>query len=323
MTDLTELIRRAAGLSAMTRAVLSKPTDLAEKRTELTPCRTAKGTVLRWTTYYRDNKVGNGTIPQDDADAISGMLARYRQVNLFTTVGDCEWRVSRSGTGTLLGGEKLARALSGDVPPPRVTVKGQDRVKARILSGDEPFLKLLGVSDATGRVHDKRQAKFRQINRFLEMIRDCLPALPAEGKLRICDLCCGKSYLSFAVYHYFTNVLGRQVEMTGVDLKPDVIEFCNRTAQALGFAGLTFLWGDVSRYETEGPVHLVMSLHACDVATDFVLSRAVAWRAASFCPRPAVTTNSTARSIVRRCPSFRTTPCSGKSSATRRPTPCG
>ena len=97
--------------------------------------------------------------------------------------------------------------------------------------------------------------------------------------MRICDLCCGKSYLSFATYHYFANILGREVRMTGVDLKPDVIAYCSGVAKRLGWDGLEFLCGDVSRYSAGGAVDLVVSLHACDIATDFVLERAVAWRA--------------------------------------------
>ena len=97
--------------------------------------------------------------------------------------------------------------------------------------------------------------------------------------LRVCDLCCGKSYLSFAAYHYFTEVLGRDVKMTGVDLKPDVVAYCNEVAKKLGFAGLEFLHGDVNKYECDEHVHLVISLHACDIATDFVLNKATQWQA--------------------------------------------
>ena len=119
---------------------------------------------------------------------------------------------------------------------------------------------------------------FRQINRFLELVRDTLPSLP-KGEIRICDLCCGKSYLSFAVYHYFANVLGYTVSMTGVDLKPDVVEHCNKSARALGFDGLEFICGDVGKYESPVPPQLVISLHACDTATDLVIERALAFQA--------------------------------------------
>jgi hypothetical protein len=135
---------------------------------------------------------------------------------------------------------------------------------------------LLEISDKNGRIHEKKQAKFRQINRFLEHIRDVLKYLP-EGDIRICDLCCGKSYLSFAVYHYFANVLGRKVNMTGVDLKRDVIEYCSDVAKKLGFDGLEFVWGDINKYETDKLPDLVISLHACDIATDIVLEKAAEW----------------------------------------------
>ena len=113
----------------------------------------------------------------------------------------------------------------------------------------------------------------------MEFIRDCLDALPGEGALRICDLCCGKSYLSFAAYHYFANVLKREVRMTGVDLKPDVVENCNAAAKKLGFDGLEFFCMDVAKYQVPEPVHLVISLHACDIATDLVLNKALEWKA--------------------------------------------
>lgn len=175
--------------------------------------------------------------------------------------------------------------------PQKITVGGNDRQKHRILSGEEPFLRTLGVSDANGRVHDKKQAKYRQINRFLELIRDIEAALPAEGELHICDLCCGKSYLSFAVYHYFTVIRHRTVRMVGVDMKADVMDECNAIARALGMDGLSFVCADVGLYEfgderrtpddsvPDAPetVHMVISLHACDTATDLVLQKAMDW----------------------------------------------
>ena len=120
---------------------------------------------------------------------------------------------------------------------------------------------------------------FNTSEKYRELIADCLPSLCADGTLRICDLCCGKSYLSFAAYHYFCNVLGRKVRMTGVDLKPDVVAYCNEVARALRFDGLEFLCGDIGKYDAGEHVDLVISLHACDTATDLVLSRAMLWEA--------------------------------------------
>ena len=166
--------------------------------------------------------------------------------------------------------------LSGSAPVIPVSAVN-NREKKYILDGTEPFLNYLGVSDKNGRVYDKKQSKFRQINRFLELIRDVEDKLP-KGSIRICDLCCGKSYLSFAVYHYFANVKGIPTHMTGIDLKPDVIEHCSATAKALGFDGLEFICGDIREYQTDSRPSLVISLHACDIATDIVLEKAAEWQ---------------------------------------------
>ncbi len=99
-----------------------------------------------------------------------------------------------------------------------------------------------------------------------------------DGELTVCDLCCGKSYLSFAVYHYFANIKQYKVTMTGVDLKADVIEHCNKTAAALGFDGLQFVCMDIKEFVPETLPSLVISLHACDIATDLVLTKAAEWK---------------------------------------------
>ena len=275
---MTDLLLLAAKMHTLKKAVFSKPDDPDEKRAVLT-LRTVGGKeCLQLESFRTDNKALHENLPVAPSDRLVELTDRHGQVNLFTSAGECELRRARSGKVTLIGGEKLHRALTAGTAEP-VETAGNDREKSRILNGSERFLRYLGISDANGRIHDKKQAKFRQINRFLELIRDCLPALPEEGTLRICDLCCGKSYLSFAAYHYFANILGRTVQMTGVDLKPDVVEHCSRTAADLGFTGLEFLCGDVSKYDAGGHVHLVISLHACDVATDLVLERAVRWGA--------------------------------------------
>jgi len=275
---MAELISLAATRETLKKAVFSKPDDAAVQRTVITLRRIGGRTVAQAESLLCDNKAIHENLEVTDVARLTALTERYGQINLITTVGSCELRRSKSGNHTLLGGENLFRAMQAE-DAPSAPISQNNRQKQYILGGDEPFLRLLGVSDANGRVYDKKQSKFRQINRFLELIRDCLSHLPSEGILRICDLCCGKSYLSFAAYHYFANVLKRQVRMTGVDLKPDVIEYCNSVAKKLRFDGLEFLCGDISKYHAEGPVHLVISLHACDTATDLVLAKAVDWRA--------------------------------------------
>ena len=268
----------AARGGRLRRVVLSKPDDKACVKCGITLRRVGGNDVLQAETLRADNKALHENLPLTALDRLTEVMRGYAQINLLTTAGDCELRRSKGGKQTLTGDRKLKAELSKESAPTQATI-GNNRQKQRILQGDEPFLRLLDVSDANGRIHDKKQSKFRQINRFLELIRDCLPSLPAEGELRICDLCCGKSYLSFAAYHYFANVLKRKVCMTGVDLKSDVIDYCNGVAKQLGFDGLTFLCGDVGKYDAGEKVHLVISLHACDTATDLVLQKAMEWNA--------------------------------------------
>ncbi len=278
--ELCALILDAAEQEILKKVIFSKPTDAGEQKTVLTRRLIGKKVLLQAEIFRSDNKAIHKNLDPENPDVANDILAlisAHGQVNLITSVGECELRKNKkSDKVTLIGSQKLRRAMESGRGE-TVSADQNNRQKQRILSGDEPFLRYLGVSDANGRIHDKKQAKFRQINRFLELIRDCLHALPQEGELRICDLCCGKSYLSFAAYHYFASILGRRVRMTGVDLKPDVVEHCNQTAKALGFDGLEFLCGDVSKYDAGEHVHLVISLHACDVATDLVLERAVKW----------------------------------------------
>ena len=277
-SKIVELISASAVHGILKKAVLSKPEDKANVKCTLTLRLVGGKTVLQAETLRADNKALHENIATNDTERLLEIASAWAQINLITTLGDCELRSSKKGKVTLMGGDKLARAMEQN-DAPCAKIESNNREKNYILSGNESFLKLLDVSDENGRVRDKKQSKFRQINRFLELIRDCIGHLPSEGTLRICDLCCGKSYLSFAAYHYFTNVLGRDVKMTGVDLKPDVVAYCNEVAQKLGFDGLEFLHGDVNKYECDEHVHLVISLHACDIATDFVLNKATQWQA--------------------------------------------
>ena len=278
---LAELILTAHTHAVLRKAVLSKPAEKTVKRAALTPRSIGGRAVLQLETFTTDNKAHHRNLDPKDSDtaeALAELAAFFGQINVITTAGEAEYRRAKSGKDILLGGDKLRRAIEAGGGT-TVAPEGNNKEKNHILDGSETFLKYLDVSDKNGRIHDKKQAKFRQINRFLEQVRDILPYLPAEGTIRVCDLCCGKSYLSFAVYHYLTVTLGRKVEMTGMDLKADVIEYCNETARALRFDGLKFYCGDISAYEIPEKVHLVVSLHACDTATDMVLEKAVAWQA--------------------------------------------
>ena len=269
----------AAQSGALKKLVLTAPRDSGVLRATGAVCRVRGEVCVQIETFHADNKAKHENIPLDGAgkERIAAIVEGFDRAHLLTTAGEAEWRRNKKGNEAFLGADKLRRRLeAGEATT--LAVGGNNKEKQRILRGDEPFLRLLGVSDENGRVYDKKGAKFRQINRFLELIRDTLPHLPKD-RIRICDLCCGKSYLSFAVYHYFANVLGLEVSMTGVDLKPDVVDTCNDVAGKLSFSGLEFLCGDVAAYESPEAPQLVVSLHACDTATDLVLQKAMDWQA--------------------------------------------
>lgn len=273
------LILSAAQRGALRKAVFSKPSDKTQLKTVLSPKQIGQKSCLQAECFLKDNKVLHKNLPLEEAETLSALtelVAAHGQVNLLGNGFECEYRTSSSGKQLLLGADKAEKKLD-QMEAVSHTEETNNREKRHILSGNEPFLMLLGVADKNGRVYDRKQAKFRQINRFLELIRDVEDRLPSD-RIRICDLCCGKSYLSFAAYHYFANIRGMEVSMTGVDLKPDVIEHCSKTAKALGFDGLEFLCGDIAQYVPEEKPQLVISLHACDIATDLVLCRAADWR---------------------------------------------
>lgn len=142
-----------------------------------------------------------------------------------------------------------------------------------------PFLVDLGVMTPEGKVVNARYDKFRQINRFLEFIEDVMPQLPEGRELTILDFGCGKSYLTFALYYYLKVLRGRDVCIIGLDLKEEVIRNCNALARGYGYGKLTFLTGDIASYEGRTQVDMVVTLHACDTATDYALDKAVKWGA--------------------------------------------
>ena len=282
---VAELVRITAERELLRRFVLSKPksADLPKKvSARLTVRRGRK--ILFFEESYPGGRVRQFALSPDEiVSTLPALCENYLQADLSTPVGDVVLLRSKSGTETLRGEARLRRALEdADGAPLLSTLTALDREPRRILAGNEPFLFALGVSDEKGRVHDKRQPKYRQINRFLELVADIYDELPGGGEpLLVYDLCCGKSYLSFALYHYLTAIRGRRVEMLCVDLKADVLEFCRGVARDAGFlsdgdgCGMVFRAEDIRKLPRNRRPDLVVSLHACDTATDYALAYAV------------------------------------------------
>lgn len=162
-----------------------------------------------------------------------------------------------------------------------VKIQSHNRVKQYILKEGipVPFLVDLGVMNKEGKVHTHSYDKFKQINRFLEFIEDVLPSLQKNREVTILDFGCGKSYLTFAMYYYLKELKGYDVNIIGLDLKEDVIKKCSGLALKYGYEKLHFLQGDIADYEGVNKVDMVVTLHACDKATDYALAKAIEWDA--------------------------------------------
>ena len=156
-----------------------------------------------------------------------------------------------------------------------------NRIKKYIIQEGKPvaFMIDLGVMGQDGKIIRTRYDKFRQINRFLEYIEDILPKLDKERELTIIDFGCGKSYLTFAMYYYLKELKGYNIRIIGLDLKADVIEHCNELRTRYGYDKLDFYVGDIATYKDVDKVDMVVTLHACDTATDYALAKAVKWGA--------------------------------------------
>ena len=277
MRDFLSLIALAFEKCAIVKLVFSRPVsdDSPVKISGRMALRRGRP-VLTLERTLRGNTVSQENLTdQQLVEVLTPLLAEYRQINLLTRMGDAEYKQKKDGECVKLGADKLYRRLADAPDTPEAAIEGLDRRKNYILTGDEAFLKALGISDTSGRVHDKRQAKFRQINRFLEILSNLYNNLPPEGELFVLDLCSGKSYLSFAVYHYLTVIRKRTVDMLCIDLKEDVIRYCEQSAQRMGYGGMRFLSEDITKTALDKHAHLVISLHACDTATDIVLETAV------------------------------------------------
>ncbi len=228
--------------------------------------------------YQYAQKVQHRNLERPEAKAlVHTLLAEtFRQGYFYTTAGDSQVSVSRTGKVSV-----HARGSAPAVPTPAAPPT-HDRQKNYLLAEGEPvpFLVRLGVMTADGKVIAAKRDKFKQINRFLEMVDDVAGSLPASGELHIIDFGCGKAYLTFALYHYLTAIKERQVRLVGLDLKQDVVAFCAQVARDLGCDGLSFAVGEIGDYSPEeGAVDMVVTLHACDTATDDALVKAVAWNA--------------------------------------------
>lgn len=204
----------------------------------------------------------------------SSQTASFKNALVETQSFTANVLVSKKGTIT------IKKKMNASAKQPKISLSHNRKKKYILEEGiPVPFLIDLGVMTQNGSIVNAHYDKFRQINRFLEYIEDILPSLPTDRELRILDFGCGKSYLTFAIYYYLKVLKGYPVRITGLDLKEDVIRHCNELAVKYGYDKLEFLCGDIAYYDGCSQVDMVVTLHACDTATDYALAKAVGWGA--------------------------------------------
>lgn len=256
--------------------VLSNPRiagDEAPKKIKIRPIMLKNILEYQKTSYigtkvFHENLDKEATIEQ----VLNCITNDFRQMLLESVDGNATVLVSKKGKMTI----KRTQTSRTESP-----ILAHNRKKKYLLEEGVPvpFLVDLGVQTKEGKIVNSKYDKFRQINRFLEFIDDIIPSLPKDRSIRILDFGCGKSYLTFAAYYYLHALKGYNLEVTGLDLKDDVIKNCNALAVKYGYKGLNFEKGNIKDYIGADQVDMVITLHACDIATDFALEKAVKWGA--------------------------------------------
>lgn len=256
-------------------AVLSNPRDREKAfKGRIRPV-LKKGNLVFQFEIFKGKQVFHENLEAKAAvDRACEWMEHFRQMQIDTKSERASVLISKKGKVTI-NRKKVTRPDQGKQD------LSHNREKQYILKEgmDIPFLRDLGVMTQEGKIVRSRFDKFRQINRYLEFIEDVLPKLPKDREITILDFGCGKSYLTFAMYYFLHEMRGYEVRMVGLDLKEDVIEHCNALAEKYGYDHLRFLTGDIAQYEGMTKVDMVVTLHACDTATDYALAKAVSWGA--------------------------------------------
>lgn len=271
INEFASLVRKSAECGTLVSVTFHSPvTGGEELKVKGRLCLIGGRSVCQTEAALTEGRVRQKNIqPEELEEAVAGYMKTFRKADLCDKNAAASLMISKKNAVTLIKKGNIGDDTAKEVEC--TCAVSNDRQKLRLLDGSESFLTALGVSDEKGRVHDKKQSKFRQICRFSEYIIEAEKKLTRNTPLCVCDLCCGKSYLSFAAYYVLTQLCGREVTMYCVDLKTSVIEYCAGIAEKCGMSGMKFTAGDVGAFDPGCPVDLVISLHACDIATDIVL----------------------------------------------------
>ncbi|MEE0626874.1 MAG: SAM-dependent methyltransferase [Lachnospiraceae bacterium] len=255
-------------------AVLSAPRDKSGvEKVKVRPLLKRGELVFQLESFCNRQAFHENLSAGEAADRIFEYMQNMKQMQMETKQWNYTVLVSKKG--------KLTIKRKAQKNPNKQADMNHNRKKQYILEEGTmvPFLRDLGVMTEEGKIVRTKFDKFRQINRFLEFIEDILPQLDKGREVTILDFGCGKSYLTFAMYYYLHELKQYDIRIIGLDLKTEVIRHCNELSKKYGYEKLTFLEGDIADYEGVDRVDMVVTLHACDTATDYALAKAVGWHA--------------------------------------------
>lgn len=273
MNELRELLQDNLNIEFIT-ATLSNPRRKdGPVKIKVRPLLQKEHLLFQLELFQNNQAFHRNADSQEACELILGHMENMRQMQMETQKYQYTVLVSKKGKVTIK--KKAQKCERKDVD------MSHNRKKHYVLEEGipVPFLQDLGVMTQEGKVVHSRFDKFRQINRFLEFIEDILPELDKGRELTILDFGCGKSYLTFAMYYYLHELKHYDIRIIGLDLKKDVIRHCNELSQKYGYEKLVFLEGNIADYTGVDKVDMVVTLHACDTATDFALAKAIGWDA--------------------------------------------
>ncbi len=275
MENVSELVDQIINEESLIYAIFSGVKNKSEKTFNKVSIKKViiKNEVKHQFEYFYDKNVEHKNLDKKETKAeINKYFQTYFKQGLINTI-DADYHILVNKKGLAKIAKKAASRKFEEI--------SHNRKKKYILNEGEktPFLIELGIMSEEGKIINSKYDKFKQINRYLELVSDCIPYLDKNKTLRIIDFGCGKAYLTFALYDYLVLKMGYNVEIVGLDLKENVIKFCSDLAKKLSFDDLRFVQGDIKGFTEFEEVDMVISLHACNTATDDALSTAVNWGA--------------------------------------------
>lgn len=268
LTQWLNALSESVSASTLVKASLTLPTPAADdlKSVDIRPITVKRELKLSFTYHHKTRDIVKNYLPSEAEPHLIKLLNQsFIQGKVFTL-----------GADILISKKSGSFVLTRHGATQKETLPlSHDRAKHRPLeSANKPYLHALGLTDANGAILKSAQDKFRQINKYIEILDALLKQIPAQPVLRVADMGSGKGYLTFALYDHLTSNLGLKAEIVGVEYRADMVQLCNDIAKESGFTGLSFVQGTIGDFNPTG-THVVIALHACDTATDDALAKAI------------------------------------------------